>query len=131
MSELHSVSPEGVLTPGGRLRSVGETGLDRGFLAASHLWPLIGALTATLPLMILLPIVLWIARKNDSPLIDDQGREIMNVALTFGVLLLVPVLGWLVLLVWGPVWIVSSIRAAIATQDGQYFRYPMTLRFIQ
>ena len=131
MSEFHQASPESVAAQGGWVRSAGESGLDRGFLAAAHLWPLIGVLTATLPLTVLLPIILWVARKDDSPLVDDQGREIMNVALTLGVLLLVPVLGWLALLVWGPVWIVSSIRAAIATQDGRYFRYPMTLRFIQ
>ncbi len=131
MSEFHQASPQGVVASGGRIRSSGESGLDRGFLAASHLWPFIGVLSATLPLTILLPIIVWVARKDDSPLIDDQGREIMNVALTLGVLLLVPVLGWLALLVWGPVWFVSSIRAAIVTRDGQYFRYPMTLRFIK
>ena len=57
MSEFHQASPQGVVASGGRIRSVGESGLDRGFLAASHLWPFIGVLSATLPLTILLPII--------------------------------------------------------------------------
>ena len=114
----------------GRLRSEGETGLDRFLLIVSHLWLIVGVLTATLPLVFVLPLVVWLVRKDQSPLIDDQGREILNGMLTLGLLVLVPIVGWLLLLVWGPIWIVSSIRAATAAYGSEYFRYPMTLRLI-
>lgn len=114
----------------GRIRSEGETGLDRFLLIVSHLWLVVGVLTATLPLVFVLPLVVWLVRKDQSPLIDDQGREILNAMLTLGLLVLVPIVGWLLLLVWGPIWIVSSIRAATAAYGSEYFRYPMTLRLI-
>lgn len=115
---------------GGRVGSCGEGSGDRNLLACAHLWPFIGALTGTAPLFFLAPVVFWFVRKDQSPLVDDQGREIINVTLTLFVLLLVPVIGWLVLLVWGPVWLVSSVRAAMVSQRGEYFRYPMTIRFL-
>lgn len=130
MSEFPQESPRDAVVADGWIRSIGESDLDRGLIAVSHLWPLLGLLTGTLPLAFLLPIVVWLARKDRSPLVDDQGRELINVVLTFAILLLVPIFGWLALLVWGPVWIVSSIRAAIVSRDGRYFRYPMTLRFV-
>ena len=82
----------------GRLRSEGETGLDRFLLIVSHLWLIVGVLTATLPLVFVLPLVVWLVRKDQSPLIDDQGREILNGMLTLGLLVLVPIVGWLLLL---------------------------------
>ena len=76
-------------------------------------------------------IIFWGIMKDESRLIDDQGRELMNVMLTFVILVVVPVIGWLALVVWIPVTLVSAVRGAIATgRDGAYFRYPMTFRFI-
>ena len=71
----------------GRLVSVGERSGDRLWLVISHLWPFIGFLTATLPLVWLIPVVIWVVRKDDSPLIADQGRELINSMLTLLLLL--------------------------------------------
>jgi uncharacterized Tic20 family protein len=120
------------LTPDGRFRSEGERDLDRSLLVASHLWPFIGALTATLPVIWIGMLVFWVLRKDQSPLVDDQGREIINTLLTLCVMALsvITIIGIPFFLVWLVVWLVACVRGAIAAGRAEYFRYPMTIRFI-
>lgn len=99
---------------------------------ASHLWPFIGALTATLPVIWIGMLVFWVLRKDQSPLVDDQGREIINTLLTLCVMALsvITIIGIPFFLVWLVVWLVACVRGAIAAGRAEYFRYPMTIRFI-
>jgi len=121
-----------VATASGRIRSEGERDLDRGLLVASHLWPFIGALTATLPVIWIGMLVFWALRKDGSPLVDDQGREIINTMLTLCIVVLsaITIIGIPFVLVWLVVWLVACIRGAVASGRSEYFRYPMTIRFI-
>lgn len=116
----------------GRWRSEGERDVDRVLLVCSHLWLLVGFLTATLPLVWIGPIVVWAVRKDQSPLVDDQGREIINTMLTMLVLLVstITVIALPFVLIWLVVWFIGCVRGAIAAGNGEYFRYPMTIRFI-
>ena len=113
-----------------RLRSDGESDSDRILLIGCHLWPFIGLITGMLPLLWIGVIVVWAVRKDDSPLIADQGRELLNVLLTFIILAVIPVIGWIALVIWIPVMLVNAIRAAIAAGRSEYFRYPLVIRFI-
>ena len=115
----------------GRLRSVGERDGDRIILVLCQLWPFLGLVTGTLPLLWIGVLVVWAVRKEASSLIDDQGREICNTLITLLILLLVPVIGWAVALVWIPVWLVNTIRAAMANGRAEYFRFPMTVRLLR
>ena len=117
----------------GRLRSEGERDLDRTLLVLSHLWPCLGLLTATMPFVWLGPIFVWAIRKNESPLIDDQGREIINTLLTSVIVSLsaLAIITIPFVLFWYVVWFIASIRGAIAAGNGEYFRYPMTIRFLK
>ena len=94
-----------------------------------HLWwlglPVLG------PLAMVVPVTLWAVLQGRSGFLDDHGREALNAQLTLLVLLLVPVCGWIVLLPWFPVWIVGSIRAAIAAGNGAYDRYPAIFRALR
>lgn len=114
----------------GRLRAGSEEDADRLGLVACHLWPFIGVLTGTLPLLWIGIIVFWSVRKERSPLVDDQGRELMNAMLTLLLLVVIPVIGWAGLIVWVPVFLVNSIRGAIAAGHSEYFRYPLVIRLI-
>lgn len=90
------------------------------------------------PFAILIPIVMWQIKKSESPFIDDHGREAVNFQITLMVysvvllLLLVPTLGIAFIGIWGlPVLgLVGMIMAMVAANRGEYFRYPMTLRFL-
>ncbi len=130
-SQGEAPHPSYVVDPSGKIRQPSLCGVAKAVLVGSHLWPFIGAVTGTFPLLWIGVILFWGIMKDESKIIDDQGRELMNVMLTFVVLAVIPIIGWLALLVWIPVTLISAIRGAIATgRRGEYFRYPMTIRFI-
>ena len=119
------------VAPSGNLRSLGERDGDRFTLVLAQLWPFLGIVTGTLPVLWIAVLVYWAVRKESSPLVDDQGREICNTLITLLLLVLVPVIGWAVALFWIPVWLVNTVRAAIANGRSEYFRYPMVLRIVR
>ena len=88
------------------------------------------------PFAIIVTLVLWLARKDDSPFLDDHGREAMNFTITMliysiivGVLFFVGI-GICLLPVLLVFEIVAVIIAATRAANGQFYRYPMTIRFI-
>ena len=118
-----------------RLRDEGLTETDRNYAVGMHLLSLISFLLSGGLLTVLGPLVLWLIRK-DRPFDDDHGREVINFGLSFmlwgllaGILILVGI-GFILLPVLWIVAIVNNIRGAIAAGNGEYFRYPMTIRFL-
>jgi uncharacterized Tic20 family protein len=116
------------LTPDGRVRDAEAGEVDRLVAASMHMWPILAAVLG--PAAPLIPLVLWLAFRSRSPLIDDHGREVVNAILTLLILLCVPCLGWVVLLAWVPVQLVSLVRGAVAGGSGELFRYPAILRAV-
>ncbi|MCX5651747.1 MAG: DUF4870 domain-containing protein [Planctomycetota bacterium] len=116
------------LTPDGRVRDAEAGEVDRVVAASMHMWPILAAVLG--PAAPLIPLVLWLAFRSRSPLIDDHGREVVNAILTLLILLCVPCLGWVVLLAWVPVQLVSLVRGAVAGGSGELFRYPAILRAV-
>ncbi|MCI0364347.1 MAG: DUF4870 domain-containing protein [Phycisphaerales bacterium] len=120
----------------GRLRDSGLSDADRHFGVAMHLSPFSFVIVG--PLAFLAPLILWLIRKDTSTFNDDHGRELMNVLLTalavcgggFIAGFLTFGLAWLAAAVWLIVNTINLIRGAVAAGNGEYFRYPMTIRFI-
>lgn len=103
---------------------------DRHFGVAIHLSPLAGLLFGPL---ILAPLVLWLVRRDQSPFVDDHGREMVNALISFviyHVVAVVTVIGIIALPVLYVVGLVSMVRGAVAASRSEPFRYPMTLRFL-
>lgn len=79
---------------------------------------------------ILGPLVVWLARKDSMPYVDEQGREAINFNITACIVGLLS----LVVFVLAPVvvvaWIVLVIVAAVRAQRGERWRYPFCLRLI-
>jgi uncharacterized Tic20 family protein len=83
------------------------------------------------------PLVVWLIKRNEFPLVDDQGKESLNFqisvliysaisfALTF-VFIGFPLLFALVIFHF-----VMSIVAAIRASNGLRYRYPLTIRLIR
>jgi uncharacterized protein len=120
----------------GRLRHASVTEAERNYAIAMHLSPFalfIAGLGTIGFLAIVAPLVLWLIRREQSVFNDDHGREVINFGISFlilNVLLLITLIGWLLLI---PLWVIaviSLIRAAVAAGQGEYFRYPLTFRFL-
>ena len=85
---------------------------------------------------ILGPLVVWQMKKDQIPFVDFCGKEALNfqitlfIALVVSAVLCIALIGFLLLpvvLVYG---VVMKILAAIKAANGEYYRYPLTLRFV-
>jgi len=105
----------------------------------AHLSAFIGLLGIPSPVG---PLIVWLTQREQDPYIDDQGREALNfnisVAIyfvvmfiasfvTFGLLLILTIPAFIAL---GIAWVVLVIIAAVKANNGEPFRYPMTIRLI-
>ena len=87
--------------------------------------------------MIIGPLVIYMIKKDEYEFINDQGKEVLNFQITWtlifiasAILILVGI-GVLMLIGFGIAWLVLVIAASVAASNGQYYRYPLTIRFIQ
>ncbi|MGA1517790.1 MAG: DUF4870 domain-containing protein, partial [Phycisphaerales bacterium] len=82
------------------------------------------------------PLVLWLAKKDRMPYLDEQGRESVNFNITIailsgvGVLLTAILVGFAVIPVVLLAWVVLTIVAAVKAHAGEPWRYPLCIRFI-
>ncbi len=103
---------------------------DRHFGVGIHLSPLAAFVIGPL---ILAPLVLWLIRKDQSGFVDDHGRETINALISFflyNLVLVITIIGIFALPVLYVVGAVNLVRGAVAASRGDFFRYPMTMRFL-
>lgn len=93
---------------------------------------------------IIVPLIIWLAKRDEHPFIDDQGKEALNFQISMTIYIaicwvLVAALSWILigflfipvgfLLMLGQV--VGSLYGGIKANDGLDFRYPFTIRFLK
>lgn len=85
---------------------------------------------------IISPLIIWLIKKDEFPFVDDQGKEALNFQITLTIYVIAASILSIVLvgiplligfLIYG---FVVTIIAAIKANDGEQYRYPMTIRFI-
>jgi len=90
------------------------------------------------PIPVVVPLVMWLVKKDESPFVDDHGREAVNfhITLTIYMVLTVPIalltcgVGFVLVPAVYVLGLVGMILAAVAANRGEYYRYPMCLRFV-
>jgi uncharacterized Tic20 family protein len=130
--------PQGAQNPYGDTSSVPPAGgaietnsEARNMAMLAHL---LGALLGFLG-----PLIIWLMKKDESPFVDDQGKEALNFQLT---LLIFHVVGWFLagitcmILIPIPMVVlvlqlVFGIIGATTANKGEYYRYPLTIRMIK
>ncbi len=86
-----------------------------------------------IPTPVVSTLALWLVRKDRSPFEDDHGREALNFSISlviYHILLGITIIGIVLFPVLWIVAAVSTIRGAIAAGNGEYFRYPISIRFL-
>ncbi len=133
-----------VVSPSGRLIDPDATSDERSYSLLIHL-SLLGHMV--LPYFaIAIPVVMYLIKKGQSPFIDDHAKEAINFQITLLLYSIVlPILAaligvltcgvGLVLLIpamFGPyiLGLVGMVMASMAANRGEYFRYPMSFRFL-
>ncbi len=98
------------------------------------------ALLRILPVIwtILIPLAIWLGKRDSSAFVDRHGRESLNFQisivlyhLVLGTLLWLVGLSWFANYVLESIVIVCVIIAAIRASEGRLFRYPFTIRFLR
>jgi len=99
---------------------------DKTFGMLAHL---LGAFTSFVG-----PLVIWMIKKEESPFVDDQGKEALNFQITvligFVGLMVIPFAGCLSPVIW-IAGLVFSILGCLKANEGIAYRYPFALRLIK
>lgn len=84
------------------------------------------------------PLIVWLIKKDEIPLVDDQGKESLNFQLSiliYGIvsaaLICAGGLGLPLLLAVVVFHLVMTIIASVKANQGIAYRYPLCIRFIR
>lgn len=86
---------------------------------------------------IVAPLILWLVKRSESPLLDRIGKEVLNFQISYSIYVAVAgvlcfvLIGFLILPVIAILWIVFMIIAAVKTGNGEAYSYPFTIRLLQ
>ncbi len=116
---------------------------ERTWALAAHLAGPVGCLASAGLLGFLVPLLIWILKREESSFVADQAAEALNFQITLfllwiaGILLAIGTLG-IALLVLIPAYfllllvqIVLGILAGMRAYDGVWYRYPFAVRTVQ
>jgi uncharacterized Tic20 family protein len=108
--------------------------------ANARQWAMIAHLSALAGLIIGLnwlgPLIVYLVKKDEHPFIADQSREALNFNLSVFIyiiasaILIILVIGIILLPVVAIAWLVLTIMAAVRSNNGESYRYPLTIRLV-
>ena len=133
---MPSMTSEYPINERGRIVDPGVTNDQRTYALLMHLSIIAHSIIA--PLAIIITIVMWQMKKDESVFLDDHGKEAVNFQISLAVymvaivILAIPTIGLSLLgLAVVPILsLVGMVMGMVAANRGEYFRYPMTIRFI-
>jgi uncharacterized Tic20 family protein len=99
---------------------------EKAWAIASHL--------LAIPFEFFAPLIGYLLFNGKGPFISHHVRESLNFGITMliaVVVLAVSIIGWLLLWVPPIIWIIFRIVAAYKTSQGEYYKYPLTLRLVK
>lgn len=116
---------------------------ERTWGMLSHLSALVGYFVIPFG-SIIAPLVIWLVKKDQSQFVGDQAKEALNfqislmiyaiVGTIIGLILMLVIVGLFILIaLWSALYIggiVLTVVAAIKANEGQIYRYPLTLRLV-
>lgn len=86
---------------------------------------------------IIAPLIVWQIKKDIYPEVDRQGKEALNfqISITLWVIvsavLVILVIGIFALIALGILHLVLTIVATVKSNNGERFKYPLTIDFIK
>ncbi|MDD2475974.1 MAG: DUF4870 domain-containing protein [Dysgonamonadaceae bacterium] len=92
---------------------------------ASWLIPFVG---------IVIPILMWTTNKDRSDEVDKHGKNILNFNISYAIYsiaLLIIIIGIPFIIILLVIYAIAVIIASIKANDGKYWEYPLTIKFIK
>jgi len=89
--------------------------------------------------MALGPAIAWVVLRQEHPSLDAHGRESIQFNVSMMVLMavgpgaawLLGSLGWFLPIATVSLWLLCVVMAAIKAGEGEFYRYPLTYRFMK
>jgi uncharacterized Tic20 family protein len=99
---------------------------EKAWAIASHL--------LAIPFEFFAPLIGYLLFNGKGPFISHHVRESLNFGITMLLAVLVlaiSIIGWLLLWLPPVIWIIFRIIAAFKTSQGEFYKYPLTLRIVK
>lgn len=83
------------------------------------------------------PLIIWLIKKDDHPFVNEQGKEALNFQITIVLasivsgLLIMACVGAFLLPAVQVINLVFCIIATVKVNNGEHYRYPVSLRLIK
>lgn len=129
MNEINNTNPPAPVTPM-------DPKKERTWATFCHITALIAFLGIPFG-NILGPFIVWILKKNEMPLVDEEGKESLNFQISMSIYILIAGLlclvfvGFLLLFPLIIADLVLVIIASIKISNNETFKYPFTIRLIK
>ena len=125
------------------------TGINEGLNKDTRMWAmfchLAGLAGFVIPVVIsgiIGPLIVWLIKREEHPFIDEQGKEAVNFQISMSLYTVIGVFACIVTCVgvflipfFLPVIyiinLVFLLIAAVKANNGEYYRYPICIRFIK
>lgn len=108
-------------------------GLDeKTYLLLMHVSQLAGIFAPLIGFLI--PLFLWITHKDVNPNVDQHGKNILNFIISFiiyAAILCITIIGIPLAIVAGLLYVIFVIVAAVKVNNGESWKYPLTIEFIK
>jgi uncharacterized Tic20 family protein len=97
------------------------------------IWAIACHLSLLLGVGFLLPLIVWLAKRDDSPLVAAHAREALNFHISIMIygLVCVPLvfvcIGYFMLMALALAALILAIIAAVEASKNGFFRYPLTI----
>jgi hypothetical protein len=105
---------------------------EKTYIMLMHLTQFAGVL---IPLAgFIVPILMWVANKDNNSNVDLHGKNILNFMISFAIyaaVATITIIGIPVAVVIGILYIVFVIIATVKANNGEYWKYPLTIQFIK
>ena len=115
-----------------------EIGKDaRMWAMFCHLAGLAGYVVPVVISGIIAPLIVWQIKKDEHPFVNEHGKEAVNFQISILLYTVICILfificvGVIMLVAVGIFNIVCLLIAAIKANNGEYYRYPICIRFIK
>ena len=82
------------------------------------------------------PLIVWLVKKDESPFINAQGRELLNFQLSFLIYVIVCIplcfllIGIPLLIIVGLASLILTIIGLVKATEGKIYRFPLTIRML-
>lgn len=86
---------------------------------------------------ILGPLIIWLIKREEHPFVNQQGKEALNFQISLLIYLIVSgllifvLIGIFLMIGLGVFGLIVTIIATVKANNGEAYRYPLTIRFIK